>query len=283
MALSPTPDLTDIAEFRGVICVKQLNTSHIIDLAKRKSIMLTILTTLLLITIYPILQELKHHCRLNFLLCIWLSGWTSSATIFGIHYMDNIPAELVRASGEDAITTFTTICNKIWQKEEWQTLGPSSWLSHFPRKARKSTTLDWYRFIWRVRIERFYCLPVFETTFYFLRQLVTLQSGIPPFKTAIRWFQRKWSFRSVVLGQKFIFTEMWRKRFQKKKIGHKSGVVGGQGFICIKIRRGTLQKKIVLGGEVIGQGSIYMKIRRKRFGKKGCRKRGYLPFRDSCI
>ena len=32
--------------------------------------------------------------------------------------VDNIPAELVQASGEDVITMFTTICNKIWQTGE---------------------------------------------------------------------------------------------------------------------------------------------------------------------
>ena len=29
--------------------------------------------------------------------------------------VDNIPAELIQAGGEDVITTLTTICNKIWQ------------------------------------------------------------------------------------------------------------------------------------------------------------------------
>ena len=29
--------------------------------------------------------------------------------------VDNIPAELVQAGGEDEITVLTTICNKIWQ------------------------------------------------------------------------------------------------------------------------------------------------------------------------
>ena len=37
--------------------------------------------------------------------------------------VDNIQGELVQAGGEDAITTFTTICNKIWQTGEW----PASW------------------------------------------------------------------------------------------------------------------------------------------------------------
>ena len=33
--------------------------------------------------------------------------------------VNNIPAELVRAGGEDVITALTTICNKIWQTGEW--------------------------------------------------------------------------------------------------------------------------------------------------------------------
>ena len=35
--------------------------------------------------------------------------------------VDNIPAELVLAGGEDVITALTTICEKIWQKGEWPT------------------------------------------------------------------------------------------------------------------------------------------------------------------
>ena len=37
--------------------------------------------------------------------------------------VDNIPAELVQADGEDVITAFTTICNKIRQTGEW----PAPW------------------------------------------------------------------------------------------------------------------------------------------------------------
>ena len=33
--------------------------------------------------------------------------------------VDNIPAELVQASGEDVITALTTIWDKIWQTGEW--------------------------------------------------------------------------------------------------------------------------------------------------------------------
>ena len=33
--------------------------------------------------------------------------------------VDNIPAELVHAGGEDVITALTTICNKVWQTGEW--------------------------------------------------------------------------------------------------------------------------------------------------------------------
>ena len=35
--------------------------------------------------------------------------------------VDNIPAELVQAGGEDVITALTTICSKIWQTGEWPT------------------------------------------------------------------------------------------------------------------------------------------------------------------
>ena len=35
--------------------------------------------------------------------------------------VDNIPAELAQAGGEDVINAFTTICNKIWPTGEWPT------------------------------------------------------------------------------------------------------------------------------------------------------------------
>ena len=35
--------------------------------------------------------------------------------------VDNIPAELVQADGEDVTTALTTICNKMWQTGEWPT------------------------------------------------------------------------------------------------------------------------------------------------------------------
>ena len=35
--------------------------------------------------------------------------------------VDNIPAELVQAGGEDLLTVLTTIYNKIWQTGEWPT------------------------------------------------------------------------------------------------------------------------------------------------------------------
>ena len=37
--------------------------------------------------------------------------------------VDNIPAEMVQAGGEDVITAVTTICNKVWQNGE----GPTPW------------------------------------------------------------------------------------------------------------------------------------------------------------
>ena len=37
--------------------------------------------------------------------------------------MDNIPAELVQAAGEDMIDILTSICNNIWKSGEW----PTTW------------------------------------------------------------------------------------------------------------------------------------------------------------
>ena len=46
--------------------------------------------------------------------------------------VDNIPAELVKAGREDAITT---ICNKIWQTGEWPTPWTQSLVIIHPKKG----------------------------------------------------------------------------------------------------------------------------------------------------
>ena len=49
--------------------------------------------------------------------------------------VDNIPAELVQAGGEDVTTTLTTICNKIWQTGEWPTPWTQSLVITLPKKG----------------------------------------------------------------------------------------------------------------------------------------------------
>ena len=49
--------------------------------------------------------------------------------------VDNIPAELVQAGGEDVITALMTICNKIWQTREWPTLWTKSLIITLPKKG----------------------------------------------------------------------------------------------------------------------------------------------------
>ena len=49
--------------------------------------------------------------------------------------VDNIPAELVQAGGEDVITTLRTICNKIWQTGEWPTPWTQSFIITLPKKG----------------------------------------------------------------------------------------------------------------------------------------------------
>ena len=49
--------------------------------------------------------------------------------------VDNIPAELVQAGGEDVITSNTTICNTIWQTEEINPVDPV--LSHHTSQERQ--------------------------------------------------------------------------------------------------------------------------------------------------
>ena len=49
--------------------------------------------------------------------------------------VDNVPAELVQAGGEDVITALTTICNKIWQTGEWPTPWTQSLVITLPKKG----------------------------------------------------------------------------------------------------------------------------------------------------
>ena len=49
--------------------------------------------------------------------------------------VDNIPAELVKADGEDVITALTTICNKIWQTGKLPTPRTQSLVITLPQKG----------------------------------------------------------------------------------------------------------------------------------------------------
>ena len=49
--------------------------------------------------------------------------------------VDNIPAELVQAGGEDVITALTTVCDKIWQTGEWPTPWTQSLVITLPKKG----------------------------------------------------------------------------------------------------------------------------------------------------
>ena len=49
--------------------------------------------------------------------------------------VDNIPAELVQAGGEDVITALMTICNRIWQTGEWPTPWTQSIVITLPKKG----------------------------------------------------------------------------------------------------------------------------------------------------
>ena len=49
--------------------------------------------------------------------------------------VDNIPAKLVRAGGEDVITAVTTIRNKIWQTGEWPTPWTQYLVITLPKKG----------------------------------------------------------------------------------------------------------------------------------------------------
>ena len=49
--------------------------------------------------------------------------------------VDNIPAELAQAGGEDLIDILTTICNKIWKTGEWPTTWTQSLVITLPKKG----------------------------------------------------------------------------------------------------------------------------------------------------
>ena len=49
--------------------------------------------------------------------------------------VDNIPAELVQAGGEDIITAITTICDKVSQTGEWPTPWTYSLVTTHPKKS----------------------------------------------------------------------------------------------------------------------------------------------------
>ena len=49
--------------------------------------------------------------------------------------VDNIPAELVQAGGENVITAVTTVCYKIWQTGEWPTPWTQSLVVTLPKKG----------------------------------------------------------------------------------------------------------------------------------------------------
>ena len=49
--------------------------------------------------------------------------------------VDNIPAELVQASGETTIDALTEICNRIWRTGEWPTPWTQSLIITLPKKG----------------------------------------------------------------------------------------------------------------------------------------------------
>ena len=49
--------------------------------------------------------------------------------------VDNIPAELVQASGETMISLLTEICNRIWKTGEWPTPWTQSLIITLPKKG----------------------------------------------------------------------------------------------------------------------------------------------------
>ena len=53
--------------------------------------------------------------------------------------VENIPAELVQAGGEDVITDLTTTCNEIWQTGEWPITWTQSLVITLPKKGNPNS------------------------------------------------------------------------------------------------------------------------------------------------
>ena len=64
--------------------------------------------------------------------------------------VDDIPAELIQACGEDVITAVTTICNNIWQTGEWPTPWIQSLVITLPKKGNLQQCQN-YRMISLIR------------------------------------------------------------------------------------------------------------------------------------
>ena len=58
---------------------------------------------------------------------------------------NNIPAEVLKAGGEDVITALTTIGNKIWQTGEWPTPWTQSLVITFPKKGNLQQCQNYQR------------------------------------------------------------------------------------------------------------------------------------------
>ena len=57
--------------------------------------------------------------------------------------VDNIPAELVQAGGEDVITANTTICNMIWLTGQWPTIWTQSLVITLSKKGNLQQCQDY--------------------------------------------------------------------------------------------------------------------------------------------
>ena len=60
--------------------------------------------------------------------------------------VDNIPAELVQASGETMIDVLTEICNRIWRTGEWPTSWTLSLIITLPKKGRLAALPELHKY-----------------------------------------------------------------------------------------------------------------------------------------
>ena len=91
--------------------------------------------------------------------------------------VDNIPAELVQAGGDDVITALTTICSKIWQTGEWPTPWTQSLVITFLKRGNLQQCQN-YRMISLISHSSKVMLKIYRTNWSHKRRSSSLRNRL---------------------------------------------------------------------------------------------------------